>query len=144
MIKRIKDVKRIPEIVKFGEGWHARSRYAHIPFDRDISTETVRAAVIFSNQALWTYEVGGKITGFLIAAMCPYLFSKKKYTSDLLFCADQGGAQLFWTIREWAKGNGAMELQMGVTSGIGVADDVGKFYEKNGMQRIGGIYALSL
>lgn len=143
VIKRIKDVRLIPDLLEYGKLWHARSQYRHIPFNDDVARETARSAIIFSNQALWTYEEQGKIQGMLIGALCQYAFSKKRYATDSLFFADKGGQRLFYTLREWAKGNGVAQLQMGVTSGIGDAEQVGKLYELNGMKRIGGIYVLN-
>lgn len=141
MIKRIRDVKRIPDLVKYGKEWHARSQYKHIPFDEEIARETARAAIIFSNQAVWTSEIDGKIRGLCIGMLCQYAFSKKKYATDLLYMADEEGPKLFYTLRDWASDK-AEQLQLGITSGIGDPEAVGRFYELNGLRKVGGIYVL--
>ena len=143
-VKRIKDVRKIPELVKYGESWHARSQYSHIKFDREWATETIRAALIFPTMALWTSEINGKLEGMCIGTLGRYTFSKSFYATDLLLMADKEGAKLFYALRNWAREHEAVQLQVSVTSGIGDADKIGKFYTKSGMTRLGGFYSQNL
>lgn len=144
-VKRIKDVRRIPEILEYGERWHKKSQYSVVKFERDWAREFIRAAIIFPNQALWVSEDrDGKIQGLLIASLQHYVFSHRCYATDMIFVADRQGHKLFGAFRTWAKEHEAEQIQVGITSGVGDPERLGKYYEKCGLARLGGIYSIDL
>lgn len=140
MVKRIKDIRRLQEIVNYGRKWYEKSIYNTIGFDENVSRETIRAGICYPTQALWVSETDGVIQGFLLGGLCSFPFSKKNYATDILFCADAEGAKLFSAFQSWAIDQKAILLQMGVTSGIGDPEAIGKFYKINGFSHVGGIY----
>ena len=141
MIRRVFDRKYIPRIIAFGRKFHQRTAMNKLPFSVKRSEKTILGALTSPDCIVLLAEHEGQITGVLIGAICSYPFFEASYATDLVFIAERDGEKLFRQFALWALKHGVDVLQMGVTSGLEVAD---KFYAGIGMKSVGGIYIQSL
>lgn len=141
MIKvRLAHTGDLTRLVIFGRNAHAHSNYADIPYNSMVVRETLRAAVTLKGQDVLIAErEDGSLCGLLIALTVPLPFSRKKYATDGVFYAEQGGDKLLDAFIEWAKARHAARIDMGVTQ-FDPAARLDKLYETRGFVRTGGMY----
>jgi hypothetical protein len=138
MIKRLYDPKHIPKLIAYGKRWHDKTHYRDMPFSEKNCERLARSAMTINPfEAIWAAFDGNKVCGVLIGAICAYPYFDACYATDVVFIADKHGDRLFQAFRRWAKSHKADAIQIGVTSGLEAA---GKYYESQGLQRLGGIY----
>ena len=138
--------KDIENILDLGEEMYAESAYAFLPYDRD----KVRGLIVDYIEDSVTRcglvaEVDGVIVGMIGGCLVDYYFCNETLVSDeVLFVRPdrRGGVTAMRLIRglqEWARGRGARELCLGISTNVGV-EATGKLYERLGFTRVGGIY----
>lgn len=141
MIKvRLANTGDLTRLVIFGRNAHAASNYSDIPYNSMVVRETLRAAVTLKGQDVIIAErEDGSLCGLLIALTVPLPFSRKKYATDAVFFAEQGGNLLLDAFLEWARARHVVRVDMGVTQ-FDQTQRLDALYERKGFQRTGGMY----
>ncbi|HVV59676.1 MAG TPA: GNAT family N-acetyltransferase [Gaiellaceae bacterium] len=94
-------------------------------------------------------EIGGELVGYLGGALGTYPFCDEILAHDLGFYVapehrrSSAAARLARAFVAWARHKGAREVQLAVSSGVDV-ERIGAFYERLGLNKVGGIYRASL
>lgn len=145
MIKvRLATTGDLTRLVIFGRNAHAHSNYADIPYNSMVVRETLRAAVTLKGQDVIIAErEDGSLCGLLIALTVPLPFARRKYATDGVFYAEQGGDRLLDAFIEWAKARHVARIDCGVTQ----SDPTSRLdvlYERKGFTRTGGMYMRKL
>ena len=145
MIKvRLANTGDLTRLVIFGRNAHAASNYADIPYNSMVVRETLRAAVTLKGQDVFIAErEDGSLCGLLIALTVPLPFARRKYATDGVFYAEQGGDKLLDAFIEWAKARHAARIDMGVTQ-FDPQRRLDKLYESRGFVTTGGMYMQKL
>lgn len=152
MIIRDASLDDIQQLVALGEAFHQESMFSRIPFKREKVTQLLESLVkdiqnkkIFFKVCIKEQTVYGGLIGFL----SNYFFSDAYAANDLglFILPDKRGsfaaAKLLKLFQEWGHQTGAMEVCMGVSTGIHAAR-TGKFYEAMKFQHVGGIYKYAI
>jgi hypothetical protein len=137
LIRRLTDIKHIPQIIAYGKAWHEKSAMKDLPYSPERCRETIKSCMLMPGHIVLGAYDKGQMCGVLIGAICHYQFFDAEYATDLVFVADKYGLQLFQEFCKWTAKLGIKVMQVGVTSGLPQAE---QFYEKLGMQRIGSIF----
>ena len=109
---------------------HAESRYGDIPFSRDKARRHLETALNDQRRHFAAVaEVGGQVVGFVYATVGEYwvgtgalivtintIYTSKELRNSLL--GGRAAVVLFRGVAKWAKGIGAREILVHVTSGI--------------------------
>lgn len=140
MIRRLTDPKWIPQLIALGRGFHAESAYSRLPYDESTCRSALKGALAQPHMSLWANVEGNAVTGFLIGLISDYVFTRATYATDLVFVAKRGGPAIFRRFEKWAKDCGCESIQVGISSGIGDPAKLGKYYERLGYHRVGGLY----
>lgn len=130
-------------IVDFLKKYHEEgSNLADIPFDRLSMSQCIDYYVGTARHVCFIYEKEKQITGVLMASVEPFMFNKKrKWATDLLNVADEGGAWLVKRFIAWAEMMKVDRIIMGVSTGDERTDGL---YKAMGMLPTGGMYLLNL
>ncbi len=85
--------------------------------------------------------------GFLMGVIDELFFSRARYATDLAVYTRKSyrhlAPKMFKEFITWAKSKPRVaEISLGISSGIGDIDRVGKMYESLGCRRVGGIYMM--
>lgn len=138
MIRRLYHPDSIPKLIAFGRKQHERLGF-ELPFSPERCEMLLRAAMVphSPDKAVWGAYDGNKVCGVLIAGIEPFAFMTGDYVFDYIFVADKHGERLFRAMLQWGTSHGAQAVQVAITSSAGTAE---KFYEAQGMKRIGGNY----
>ena len=146
MIIRLPKYEDVDQLIEMGARMHAESAYAFLPYDR----EKVRRLIVSCIEDPETqcgvvaeedYILVGMIGGYL----ADYFFCDEMVACDILLFIDQkyrGGftaARLIRGFEKWAVARGAREVCLGVSTNINI-ESTGKFYERMGFTRVGGVY----
>lgn len=126
---------------------HLASRYAKYPIDRRYLEGLYALSVSDPDHyAVLVWQDGfGTIGGFLMAFARHSWFGPAVIAYDVTFYVAPGfrhtaaAPHLVAAYRKWATEKGADETWLGTTSGIRDFD-VGRFYERQGFKRVGGLY----
>lgn len=145
MIKvRLANTGDLTRLVIFGRNAHAASNYADIPYNSMVVRETLRAAVTLKGQDVLIAERDdGSLCGLLIALTVPLPFSRRKYATDGVFFAEQGGDKLLDAFIEWARARHVARIDMGVTQ-FDPQRRLDRLYESRGFVTTGGMYMQKL
>jgi len=133
-----------------GARMHAESAYSFLPYDCD----KVRRLILSYLEDAETrcglvLEEDGRPVGMLAGYMTDYFFCDEKVACDYLVFIDRryrggtGAARLIHGFRRWAEARGARELCLGISTGVDRVA-IGRFYEKLGFRRVGGVFKLRL
>lgn len=137
--------------IELGRALHAEGSLAFVPFSDERASRLLRAAVQNPERVfLWVAEDEGQIIGMRAGVMEPYWFAEEKdgrLASGRLFYVipeRRGGTaavRLAHAYIEWAKKNGATEIEFSTSSGIRT-EQTERFYSKLGGTYLGGIYKI--
>lgn len=83
--------------------------------------------------------------GFIMGVADDLFFTDGRYVTDMAVYARESarafGGFMVKRFIKWAKSQSAVKIiPMGISSGMGDVDRVGKMYEALGMRRVGGLY----
>jgi len=146
MITRPMVADDVDYVIDLGIEMHEESRYSR--FKLDIYKCKILFYEIVDNPELyfgWVAEHDGKIQGFMAGYISEFYFGNEKIAQDLsLFVRkDRRGCMaavnLIKKYEDWARKNGADEIQLGVSTGIN-EDRTSKLYEKFGFKASGTIF----
>jgi len=136
----------IDQLLQLCARMHQESAYSFLPFDPDkvrrLVTDVIERGELYCGLVA---DDGGVLIGMLAGYLADYMFCDEQLACDLLVFVDppyRGGwtaVRLISTFRAWALGRGARELCLGVSTEVDV-DTTGKFYERLGFSRVGGVY----
>lgn len=90
-----------------------------------------------------------KPQGFLIGMIDDLFFSRSRYGTDLAFYIREGyryaAPAMINKFIEWAKSKPRVKyIQLGISSGTGNPERIGRMYEKLGLKRVGGLYHMGV
>ena len=127
-------------VIDYMESYHKTSNLSDIPFDRKSCAKILDYFISSKSTLPLVATDGERVGGVLFGTLEPYFFnSSKLFGTDLMFMSEGYGPQLWRQFREWAFGNGADRVIMGVSS-----DDprACQLLEALGMHNTGGMYVL--
>lgn len=134
----------IPRILELGNVLHKTSSFADLPFDEDKVSNLMRG-LIDGGGVIFVSEIDGVVIGGIAGGVTEFWFCDKKIGFDFSFFIHpdyRGGMsapRLIVAFTEWAKLKGAIEVHMGITTGIHV-DATARLYEKMGFRLSGPLY----
>jgi GNAT superfamily N-acetyltransferase len=138
----------IPALLALGRAMHAESWYGYIEFDEqkifNVLTQLIDGAGFAE-----VYEAGGEVHGGMLGMVSEMWFCTALIATDLgLFMqpGKRGGiaaTRLVNRFVEWAGSKGAVEVSLGISTGIAIKE-TGKLYETLGLTHVGGIYKARL
>jgi hypothetical protein len=141
---RLATLGDLTRLVIFGREAHANSNYADIPYNSGVVRDTLRAAVMLKGQDVFIAErADGSLCGLLIALTIPLPFSRRKYATDGVFFAEQGGDKLLDAFIDWAKTRHVARIDMGVTQ-FDPEHRLDALYKSRGLQPTGGMYLMKM
>ena len=139
-------VEDIEALVEMGLRMHSEGAYAFLPYERDKVSRLVRSYVDDSvTQCGLVAEVDRTLVGMLGGYLTEYFFCSEVVACDMVLFVDQpyrrgqAAVRLVRAFRDWALGRGARELCLAISTNVNV-EDTGRFYERLGFTRVGGIY----
>lgn len=136
----------VDAIVALGERMHEESAYAFLPYER----EKVRGVIQrFIDQPETEFgrvaESGGRVVAMFGGYLTRYFFCHETLACDMVLFVDpefRGGtaaARLIRAFRDWARERGAREVALGTSTNVH-PEATGRFYEKMGLDWVGGLY----
>jgi len=139
---RIATQNDVTTIVEFLRNYHENgSNLADIPFDKQSMRHAVEYYITFPKHVCFIYEKNEQLRGVIMGSIEPFMFNeKRKWATDLLNVAQEGGPWLLRRFFEWAKSHRVDRIFMGVSTGN---DRSNQLYEAMGMERLGGMYGLT-
>lgn len=141
---RLANLGDLTRLVIFGRVAHANSNYSDIPFNAQVVRDTLRGAVLLKGQDVLIAErTDGSLCGFLICLTIQLPFSRRKYATDGVFFAEQGGDKLLDAFLDWAKSKHVARVDMGVSQ-FDPDQRLDALYASRGLVRTGGMYLLKL
>lgn len=133
----------IARLVELGRVMHAESPvFSRLSFDADVLADTLAQVVRSEHGFAWVLEVDGEVVGGIAAGASPHWFSRDITTCDLaLFILPQhrgtrGCAHLVNAYAAWARGLGAVLINLGVMTGVNTEQTVA-LLERIGWKRSG-------
>lgn len=137
---RLANLGDLTRLVILGRQAHGQSNYSDVPFNANVARDTLRGAVLLKGQDVIIAErADGSLCGFLIAMTVQLPFSHRKYATDGIYWAEQGGDKLLDAFLAWAKSKHVARIDMNVSQ----ADPTNRLdalYQSRGLERTGGMY----
>lgn len=140
---RVATIADVGRIVSFLKRYHEQdSNLSDIAFDRQSMTQCIEYYIAEPRHVIFIYVTEHKeLKGVLAASAEPFMFNKKRrWATDLLNVAEEGGAWLVKRFISWAKAQRVDRIIMGVSTGD---ERVDLLYEAVGLHRTGGMYMLN-
>lgn len=140
MIRRMNGDDILP-ILELGKKLHAE--IGDLPPIDEMGCKMLLArALCHKRQLVLVHEYAGEIVGVLFGVIEEMWFSKSMHATDVFFYSKHaGGAFMLRRFVRWAKGMGASEIDMAVSSGIRTPSS-SRMFERIGFQNVGGIFRL--
>jgi L-amino acid N-acyltransferase YncA len=149
---RFATVEDVPIIVELGRSYHEATHFRSFDYQPDKVMENMRA-LIEGKRGTHCFFVAedtpGQLIGGLIGCVENHLFSDQPVASILFYYVhperrmNGAGMRLLAAFRRWAENRDALELCVGVNSGIQLKR-VDRFLMRMGFRLTGGNYALPL
>ena len=143
---RIANVPDVKAIVEIAYELIAESAYDGIKVDES-KFRLACAGLMGSKNGLVLVIVDDddKPQGFLMGIIDELFFSRSRYATDLAVYVRKGyrhlAPRMFKEFIAWAKSKPRIvEITLGVSSGIGNTERIGKMYESLGFASVGGLY----
>lgn len=130
----------ITALVELGKRGCALTQYAEYGLDEHRAKMNVLKFMLSERALVLVCEDDGKITGLLMAVLTLHPVFACIIASDLVFYAETPGSgrEMCRQFEQWATDNGAHQIEMGVSSGLGNRAD--PFFERRGFNKVGGIF----
>jgi GNAT superfamily N-acetyltransferase len=136
----------VEPLVEMGLRMHAESAYAFLPYERNKVIRLVQSFLDDSSSRCGLVaEADGKLVGMLGGYLSEYFFCSEVVACDMVLFVDPAyrhglaAMRLVRAFRKWAIEHGARELCLAISTNVN-ADDTGRFYERLGFTRVGGVY----
>lgn len=135
-------VGNLDRLVELGRMMHAESVYASLPYEPEYVRRYIASAITDLTYCPLIAEADGEIVGFFCGQISQTFFGPALIASDhVLFVlqAHRGTRAALGLLAEfqaWAKKNGAVQIFMGITTGV---DEwrTAQFYDRCGFQITG-------
>lgn len=144
---RLADIPDIDALCELGRELLEQSVYAGIKPD-EYKFKTLLAGLMGSKNGtvLVVTDDDNQPQGFLLGMVDELFFSREKYATDLAVYARKAYRQyvpaMYRRFVKWASNRPkVVQISMGISSGIGDAERIGRMYELMGFDRTGGLYA---
>ena len=137
----------IPAIISIGQQVIDRSKTYDAKVDPAKAAYMLRRAINDRKMALFVAEKAGQVVGFFIAMKDEEWFSKSYYGTDLAFCVlPEHGDQGVWLLRRFLRWCKAEKIRpvLALSTGLDEEGRTGRMYEAHGLERVGGVYAVTL
>lgn len=146
---------RLPDleaVLALGRQAHAESRQASLPRDEDkvrALLEEILRGRKGAHCVLLAESDDGRPVGFLAGQVVEYFFCRQRIAQNIVFYVlpEYRGrwvaVKLLYAFRGWARHRGAVELHVGITTGVEVAR-FDRFLRRLGFHFVGGNYVLAL
>jgi hypothetical protein len=139
----------IERVVDLGQMLHEASTFSAVAFSRKKVTNLMHS-LIDGAGALFVAERDGELIGGIAGGVSLYWFSDTdKLAFDYAFFIDPTkrngitALKLIAALKIWARGQGARELKMGITTGMNV-EQMSEFYLMAGFVPVGPIFSMEL
>lgn len=143
-------LENIRDALFLGEKMHKESAYADMPFDLETAAQSIYSMLIQSDHGfgLIAYKDTNPV-GLIAGALATHYFGPGLYAYDFAWYVTpkQRGSsiavRLLKKFEKWAKDKGAMEIHLGVTTGVN-PDQTAKIFEKMGYKYVGKNFTLKI
>ncbi|MBA5203088.1 GNAT family N-acetyltransferase [Pectobacterium aroidearum] len=139
----------IPELVLLGMRMHQESSYRKLSFDAEKCAALADQLIASTYGAVLVAEIDGQIIGWMAGGIAPFWFSHDRMAFEYGVFIDaeyRGGSAGYRLVKEfvrWAKEHGAVEIRMGITTGVH-EERTGELYQRLGLQRTGLLYSMEV
>ena len=137
----------IPAIVALTKDIHSKTHYCAVPLAIDKYTRTLRMMINSKQHIVLVadHEERG-VVGVLLGVTQEHFALEGKYATDLMIYADPkypgAGLRLVRRFLVWARNKpDVSEILMGISTDLVDETRLGAFYERQGLKRMGGLYA---
>lgn len=153
---RMATLADIPACVDFGQRICAATRYSRFAYDRQRTAQQLQQ-LIGVGQVRGSHcvllavhgEADPPVAGLLMGCIESHLFSPERVASVINYAVLPGhrlsgaGLRLLQAFRRWAQNRGAVEISLGINSGVQV-ERTDRFLRRLGFEHLGGHYCLRL
>lgn len=145
---RVATTDDIPRILELGNLLHQTSSFSRHPFD-EAKVDALMRNIMAGAGVVYVAEIDGVVIGGIAGGITEFWFCNEKIGFDFSFFIHpdyRGGMsapRLIVAFKEWARLNGAVEIHMGVTTGIHT-EATGRLYEKMGFELAGPLYKMEV
>lgn len=143
-------VEDIPVIVELGSKLHIESSYRCHAFNKDKVAKLMESLIVGGEYGVvFVAEIDGEIIGGIAGGIDEWWFGDTLHAFDFSFFIApeyRGGSaafRLLLAFQEWAKIRGAVEIDIGISTGIH-EDKTERFYEKMGYVKTGRTFGKKL
>lgn len=138
----------VPALCALGREMHAEGWYAFMPFDSERLGELFHRLIADEQRGfLWLHETDGAIDATLAGAVAQSWFGPGLVAFEFgLFVTPwargkSSGPHLVREFVRWARAAGAIEITLGVSTGV-MIEATGQLYQRLGFSHVGGIYKM--
>jgi len=143
-------LENIRDVLFLGEKMHKESAYSDMPFDMEMAAQNIFHNIIQSEYGfgLVAYKDTNPI-GLLCGALATHYFGPALYAYDFAWYVTpkQRGSstaiRMLKKFEKWAKDRGALEVHLGVTTGVS-PEKTAKMFERMGYEFVGSNYTLKI
>ncbi|EHD22077.1 MULTISPECIES: GNAT family N-acetyltransferase [Brenneria] len=142
-------IEDIPALVLLGMRMHAESNYQKISFNAEKCAGLADQLITSQYGVVLVAETGGQIIGWMAGGVAPFWFSHDRMAFEYGVFIDaehRGGSAGYRLVKAfigWAKGHNAVEIRMGITTGVH-EERTGDLYQKLGLKRTGLLYSMEV
>jgi GNAT superfamily N-acetyltransferase len=152
---RFAHLSDIPACIEIGFLIHRSTGFSRFTYDRTIVEKNLRNLILIGQKRrrshcfLLVEDDQGRLIGGLIGCIESHFFSSEPVATMIAYGVRPGhrmtgaAVRLMKAFIEWAKRRGAVEVNVGVNSGIDL-ERTDRFIKKLGFSKMGANYALSL
>jgi GNAT superfamily N-acetyltransferase len=139
----------INALLPLAAAMHAESRFHALDFDQNKMRALFEHLAGNENGCLLTVEHDGALHGVLAGGLAQDFFGNTVAAFEYgVYVAptrrgSMAGVRLVKTYLAWARGRGAVYINMGVTTGV-TTDRTGALYERLGARKVGDLYSWGL
>jgi len=143
-------LENIRDVIALGQKMHQESAYADMPFDIEMAAQNIFDRIIKSDYGfgLIAYKDTNPV-GLFAGALATHYFGPAFFAHDFAWYVTpkQRGSsiaiRMLKKFEKWAKDKGALEIHLGVTTGVS-PDKTAKMFERMGYKYVGKNYTLKL
>lgn len=138
----------IPKLLEIGQ-YYLDQIHPGMKIDKQQAPKDLRYLMSSKTGVVLVAEEEGEIVGVLAGQVMKQAFVDCRYATDLAFVVLPGhpiqAVQIARQFVHWAKQQrNVKEIVLNISSGLGNVDRTGKMYERLGMRKMGGTYAIYL
>jgi len=138
----------IPKLLEIGQ-YYLDQIHPGMTIDKNSAPKDLRYLMSSKTGVVLVAEHHNEIVGVLVGQVMKQAFVNCRYATDLAFVVMPGhpiqAVQLARQFVHWAKGmRNVKEIVLNISSGLGNVERVGEMYERLGMRKMGGTYAIYL